>query len=260
MKVLVLGCGPAGLMAAYAAALGDHDVIIMSKPRKSFMKGAQYLHQPIPLPNWVKDETFKVTYDLLGTVDQYRLKVYGPKFDGTVSPEDLTSSHDAWDIRTAYDYLWNIFGRYVMDTDFDRPSVVASVCQQTRPDVVISTIPAKLLCYGQHTFAHTNIWSTDKPMIPLEDNWVVCNGQDAPAWYRAARIQGHDTVEWPQHVKPPIPSDHLWDVIKPTRNNCTCFPEIHRMGRYGLWTKGVLSHEAFYKTRELLNNSQERLF
>lgn len=259
MKVLVFGCGPAGLMAAHAAALNEHDVIIVSKARKSFMKGAQYLHRPIPLPQSVRLEPFKVTYDLLGTPEQYRRKVYHGIWDGSVSPEDLTETHDGWDIRVTYDWLWETYGPYVQDAELN-PSLIDEGLQWAKPDIAISTIPATLLCLEGHSFGQQMIWSSDQPMVPLEQNWVVCNGQDSPAWYRAARIQDYDTVEWPQMFRPPISYDHLWEVPKPTRTNCTCFPEIHRMGRYGKWTKGVLSHEAFYETEKLLNTNQEKLF
>jgi hypothetical protein len=253
----VLGCGPAGLMAAHAATLSRHEVVILSKARPSYMKGAQYLHRPIPIG--VDLPSFQVTYDLLGTPEGYRRKVYGEGWQGTVSPEDLTESHEAWDIRVAYQWLWDMYGERVTDQRID-PGTLDEAIQHLRPDVTISTVPASILCMEGHTFGHTMIWSTDQPMIDMEQNWVVCNGLDAPAWYRAARIQNFDTVEWPLESKPPLSQDHLWAVHKPTKNNCTCFPDVVRMGRYGKWTKGVLSHEAFHETAILLNQKQEKLF
>jgi hypothetical protein len=257
-------------MATHAAALQDHDIIIVSKARKSFMKGAQYLHRPIPLPQPVATPPFKITYDLVGTVEEYRNKVYsdnwdagkqefdGGLFDGRVSPEDLVGQHDAWDIRTAYNWLWHAYGSYVKDKDFKNATDIDEVIQWAGADIVISTVPATLLCLEGHSFMAEKIFSTDQAMFPLEQNWVVCNGRPEPHWYRAARIQDYDTVEWPWGVRPPVTP--LWEVIKPTRTNCTCFPDIHRMGRYGKWTKGVLSDSAFYDTVDLLANWQERLF
>ena len=97
-KVVVLGCGPAGLIAAHAAAMQGADIRIMSKPRKSFMNGAQYLHKHINGTPY--SDPFQVSYEMLGSPEQYRLKVYGAKWDGTVSPEDLEESHKGWDIPT----------------------------------------------------------------------------------------------------------------------------------------------------------------
>jgi hypothetical protein len=245
-------------MAAHAAALSNHDVLIVSKARKSFMKGAQYLHKPIPLPASVATQPFMVNYDLLGTVDDYRLKVYGSNWRGSVSPEDLTEKHEGWDIRVAYDWLWDTYSGFVKDKDFNNATDIDEVITWAKADLVISTVPATLLCLEGHSFMAEKIWSTDRPMMPLDQNWVVCNGRPSPAWYRAARIQDHDTVEWPYGTKPPITP--LWEVVKPTKTNCNCFPDVVRMGRYGRWTKGVLSHEAFYTTERIVRTWQGRLF
>lgn len=243
LKVVVLGCGPAGLIAAHAAIYAGADVRILSKPRKSFMKGAQYLHKPIPFTLGI-NEPFTVQYLLDGEPESYRSKVYGPAWDGTVSPEDLEETHQAWDIRTTYDWLWDTYGNYVVDWDASQ-AAISHVVNEWRPDLVVSSIPAPLLCAEGHTFGATNIWSTDEAMHSDEDNTVRLNGHDAPSWYRSARIQGWGTTEWPERKRPPISSEHLWLVPKPLKNNCTCWPEIVRVGRYGSWTKGVLSHEAW---------------
>lgn len=254
LKVLVLGCGPAGLMAAHAAAMEGCDIRIASKARKSHMRGAQYLHAPIPVAT--SSASFRIEYTLLGTAEDYRSKVYGDEWDGTVSPEDLAETHDAWDIREAYDWLWDTYGDYVMDVDLsDKRGDFWQSTSVLEADIVISTVPATLLCRSSHTFGYTKIWSTDQPMVPLADDRVVCNGESAPAWYRAARIQGWDTVEWSGWVQRP-PITPLWEVTKPLKTNCRCLPNVHRMGRYGKWEKGVLSHSAFYETAELITKAR----
>lgn len=252
MKVLVLGSGPAGLMAAHAAVMENCDVMIFShKGRKSKMMGAQYLHAPIPMMSMEGDK-FTVNYELIGgDASDYRLKVYGHSWDGTVSPEDLDHTHDAWDIRAAYDRLWEIYQGYVQDWSAEHPRMIQELCEWAKPDLTISTIPAPLLCSEGHQFQSTTIWSTDRSVVELEENTVRLNAADAPAWYRAANIHGWDTVEWPGHGrKPPIKS--MWEVTKPTKNNCDCFSQIMRTGRYGDWTKGVLSHQSFFDTTDIL--------
>jgi hypothetical protein len=257
-KVLVLGCGPAGLMAAHAAAILQHDIIIVSKARKSFMRGAQYLHAPIPVAT--EGESFRVTYSLRGSADAYRAKIYGPDFRGSVSPEDLSEAHDAWDIRQAYDWLWDTYGRYVINTDFTELGFsVAAALHWSNPDIAISTIPAKILCEDEnHNFASETIWSNSMVISDIPENAVVCNADKYPAWYRAARIQGHSTVEWPSSTRPPM---EVHEVTKPIKTNCNCFPHVRRMGRYGKWEKGVLSHSAYFETADLLNHpNQMELF
>jgi len=256
-KILILGCGPAGLMAAHAAVLDGHEVIIMSKPRKSQMFGAQYLHAPIPLAS--SSPAFDITYELRGTAEGYREKVYGPNFRGEGSPEYLEKTHSAWDIREAYDFLWNAYGSTVLDRNFAPSAAVQEALDWTIPDITISTIPAYLVCRNQCDFFSQKIWSANTS-VNIPPDHVICNGGKTPAWYRAANIQGWTTVEWPQESKPPIPEGILSSVTKPTGNNCKCFPEIHRMGRYGKWEKGVLSHSAFYETAQLLSQPiQQRL-
>lgn len=251
MKVLVFGCGPAGLMAAHAAALDGADVLIMSKQaRKSFMRGAQYLHAPIPMAS--QSAPFTIKYHLLGDVSAYRRKVYGGAWDGTVSPEDLEETHEAWDIREAYDWLWDTYGRYVLPFDADTPAAFQKALDWAEPDLAISTVPAQLLCSQGHSFGMSTIWATNRDMMSsIQDNTVLLNGDDAPAWYRCSRIQGWENTEWPG-LGPKPPFGEMWEVVKPLRNNCDCYPQIHRMGRYGKWQKGVLSHESFYETARLL--------
>jgi len=45
-------------------------------------------------------------------------------------------------------------------------------------------------------------------------------------------------------------------VEKPIRTSCRCFPDVHRMGRYGKWKKGVLSHEAWEEANKIMDGVQ----
>lgn len=238
-------------MAAHAAAIEGHDIVIVSKARKSYMRGAQYLHEPIPLAT--RSPGFQVRYNLKGSTDQYRAKVYGPGYKGTISPEELADDHPAYDIREAYDALWDAYGSYTNEDDLSKVGQIDKAIEWCKPDLTISTIPADLLCYADHNFQAEYIWSHGGDTwrgIASENNTVTCNGLPSSSWYRAAQIQGHITVEWPHRVRPPLEGVHL--VTKPLKTNCVCRPEIVRMGRYGKWQKGVLSHTAFYETANLL--------
>ena len=222
------------------------DFAILSKARKSHMKGAQYLHRPIMGAS--QSSPFQVDYRMVGSPAAYRFKVYGRMWDGTVSPEDLAEPHSGWDIREAYDRLWDNFGDMVLPWEASAGGL-HEVVLKNNPDVVISSIPAPILCHRGHSFRASNIWSSDKDMGAIgsgEDNIVVCNGEEAPRWYRVSRIQGWNTVEWPDGAKPPITP--MWQVPKPLDHNCDCFPNLVRVGRYGKWQKGVLSHEAWDAT------------
>lgn len=263
-RVAILGCGPAGMFAAHAATGAGCQVDIFSKPRKSYMRGAQYLHRPIP---GLSTQPFKIDYRLVGSVAGYRDKVYGDDPDLPVSPQSLVGIHDAWDIREAYDNAWSEYGRSVRELDLDSDKGFEYLEEEIvgKYDIVISTVPAKLLCYNEdHVFSSEKIWSTsyvkhvgifeEKVGEPMLDNVVICSGDPNDWWYRQSRIQGYENTEFP-HTRKPVDRSmergdgkSVWEVEKPVSTDCDCWPEIRRLGRYGSWRKGVLSHEAYYDT------------
>ena len=253
--IVVLGCGPAGLMAVHALRMStDEEVVIFSRKRKSHLFGCQYLHEPIP---HVTPETPKyVKYNLEGTPDGYRRKVYGPMWDGKVSPEDLMQEHLAWDLRATYDKLWDMYSEYILETWID-PAFVRWLQDEHHPTLVINSIPRDMLCFNEtHHFGFTEIIAAgDAPELGVDvnkqyqtqDESVVCNGMDEPFWYRKARVFGHTTVEWPSSVGM-VPVNSSARVRKPTSTDCDCLPELFHVGRYGRWEKGVLSHTAYFDT------------
>ena len=248
MKVVILGCGPAGLMAAHGAIAGGADIVqILSKRRKSELFGAQYLHAPIP--NAPLQDHVRITYTLDGNAADYRHKVYGPQWDGSVSPEDLIEPHSAWDIRATYDWLWETYQRYIADIDL-AASDIGVLAESS--DVVISTVPRPALCVRGHTFGSADVWAAgDAPergiRIPYacDENTVRCNAEPVPLWYRLSNVFGYHTVEWPAlgDTRMPIAASL---VRKPTFHNCDCHPTVVHAGRYGRWEKGILSHTAYY--------------
>lgn len=265
MKVAVLGCGPAGLLAAYGAdRFGGADVSIFSKKRPSHLYGAQFLHEDIPgipLPDPVE-----VSYELMGTSEGYAFKVYGedslrPGFQ--VSPEMYEGKHKAWDIRAAYAWLWDMYRPVITDANLDANSFSKFfAAYEGEFDLVINSIPRKTLClrqYGEHQFLGQKVWAMGDapelgqrvscPVQPDPENTVVCNGNPDSGWYRYSNIYGYRTMEWPElRRKPPIGG--VAELIKPIGNNCDCYPEMLHVGRFGKWEKGVLSHSAFLEATE----------
>jgi hypothetical protein len=260
MNIIVLGCGPAGLLAVQAVvhAYGGMDQVrknnvrmaVISKRRKSTLYGAQYLHAPIPgLP---LPDPQPVTYKMIGNAEQYRRKVYGQAWSGSVSPEDLDENHLAWDIRAAYDILWDRYKHLIMDVTLmpdSMPGILA-----TGADMVINTVPRPVLCKGGHFFGSTEIWAAgDAPdlginlgrfFVSVADGSIVCNGLENPSWYRLSKVYQHMTVEWPGNLEQ-VPVSSAAKVTKPTDTNCDCWPEVMHVGRYGKWQKGVLTHHVF---------------
>lgn len=261
VKVLILGCGPAGLLAAHAASYAAEfgaQVAIASTKKKSELFGCQYLHGPIPNLDL---RTTTVDYQLVGTADDYAAKVYGNRLmAGTVSPVSLTGSHPAWDLRQAYDRLWERWESYIMDVTLS-PADIEPFLHFQRPDVVINSLPLPVLCQRpeEHAFRAEECWAMgDAPAlgqtvpVPCPEDTVVCNGDPDTGWYRVSHIFGHKTAEWPG-LRPRPPFEGVVRFKKPLATTCTCWhlsegeqkQDILRVGRYGTWTKGVLSHEAF---------------
>lgn len=261
LNVAILGCGPAGLMATHAVALSNKasNITVFSKKRKSPLYGAQYLHAPIPgVP--CGDPT-KIEYSLVGEAKGYRDKVYGNFWRGEVSPEVLRTEHMAWDIRRAYAALWDMYEPAIEDVEV-RPIDVHEIMQGY--DLVINSIPAPSVCHGAHRFdAQAIIAAGDAPdlgidigsMYRCDDNKVVCNGDPEVAWYRKSRIFGHTTVEWPEAIGR-VPITSAATVRKPLWTDCDCWPGMVKVGRFGRWKKGVLSHTAFSSAAAALFGSE----
>lgn len=256
MMVLVLGCGPAGLMAAHAAALADSKVAILSHKQKSKLFGAQYLHAPIPLATPSDADVAVVNYELRGTIDGYRQKVYPDQPDVQVSPETLGGLHHGWDLRATYERLWGMYGHAV--TEFHiTPDTVQQAIKDLQADLVVSTVPAPALCSNGHNFRSQQVQAFgDAPElnrycpISVKESTVVVDGTQDVSWYRASNIFGYKTVEWPAHVSPPIPG--VSSIRKPIDTDCDCMPAVMRSGRFGKWRKGVLSHETFAEVSQAL--------
>jgi hypothetical protein len=246
-NVAVLGCGPAGLVAAHAATLYGANVEIFSKARKSHMFGAQYLHERIPdVPT---GKPIQIEYKLDGDMEIYKQKIYGTEYTGTVSPADYEGDHIAYDIRSSYDNLWDRYSHKIEDTNVS-PAWLMELIEDHGDEycAIFCTIPWPQMCIHHHIFNSQEVWAmgdSDTQSVPVEvpEGSVVCSGRHETEWYRASNIFGYKTVEWPWRVHPPLPG--VAKVNKPIDNNCTCWPTVTRLGRFGQWRKGVLVHHAF---------------
>lgn len=253
-KVLVLGCGPSGLIAAYAAEREWRaEVKIMSVKRPSQLYGCQYLHQPVP--GIVSGGPEGVSYQLNGTTDEYRRKVYG-SLTPPVSPQQYAGDHMAWDLRQAYDLLYAMYEDRIIDAKLSQQDIVPML-SDFMPDACISSLPAPVLCQAgdRHSFSSVKCWAIgDAPWQKVEDYGysippftVWCDGTKDTSWYRACNVFGYTTIEWPGHKRRP-PLQDVAEFYKPLSTDCDCMPSILRVGRYGRWQKGVLSHEAYAAT------------
>lgn len=193
-----------------------------------------------------------VNYTLVGTVDEYRRKVYGDIPLPPVSPQQFLGERPAWDIRAAYAELWDEYCGLISNQRLTNLSV-PEIMKGWKPDLIINTIPAKALCDEpfRHSFTEQACYAMgDAPAlgqrvpIPTEPFTVVCDGTKDAGYYRKANVFDHATVEWPGNRKRP-PIEGVVGFSKPLSTNCDCWPEVHRAGRHGLWKKGILVHHVY---------------
>lgn len=261
-SVAVIGCGPSGLMAAHAGMMSGWNVAIYSRKVKSELHGAQYLHQPIPgLPCGTPKV---VTYRLHGTPEDYRRKVYGDSWDGTVSPEDFEENHDAWDLRLAYEHLWESWEYDIRPIDIKWSADGGLPKHLSKYDLVISTVPRTVWDPEPSHFESTQIWAIGdgdptNGYASQEDNTIICEADRYVRWYRSAKIFGHSTLEWPQFwnhsyatVHPPAPG--AVRVRKPLRYTGEDHTGFIHLGRYGAWEKGVLTSDVFFDAMKAFAN------
>lgn len=255
IKVAVLGAGPTGLMAAGVAMEHGAKVSVFASEIPSTINGAQYLHCPPPLD--VRVDSFNVNYALEGSPEDYRKKVYGDKWSGSVSPEEIETLHKGWNIRQAHDELVRIIPVNIIDP-IQGYVDMASKIKIEQYDLVFSSLPRKIWKTQGEVFEVQKAWALSGSAAQSfvgPNNTVLCNGSDSPSWYRAAMIDGYATVEWPWRdgKKPPIP-----EVVK-IRKPLVYFPNqsqknpvddvVIHIGRYGQWLKGVLVSDAMDKVR-----------
>lgn len=250
--IAILGSGPAGLLAAHALGLVGYPMAIFSKPEKSVLGGAQFLHIAIPELTST-DPVAMIDIDATGDAATYRQKVYGddPTVPFVSFPEEPHSQQPAWNLQTAYDQLWDIFGDSVTPADIN-PDWFDRNAQQF--DLIISTIPLAHICRARaglinevHHFNAQKVWVATEAIRDINDNTMVYDGTAERSWYRMSRIFGAGSTEW-SDLGPLPPYGDKRMLLKPIHTTCTCYPDVVKVGRHGSWKKGVLTHHAFVET------------
>jgi hypothetical protein len=268
MKVVVLGAGPAGLLAALAVKHAGHVPILVSRPEKSPVLGLQYLHSAIPGLTLDGDSAV-IDVVKRGTRDGYAEKVYGNPAAPCSWDTIPEGEHRVWNLRDAYDLLWYAF-RITLNSHEVGPGLLSSLCESS--DLIISTIPAKDLCWQpyKHEFSQ-EVVRVSQASIPGVDatsqtdhhGVVIYNGTIGDPWYRYSQIFGIDSWEYPAHHNR-LPRTGLLRkrlesrlVTKPLATDCDCWANEENfvpLGRYGQWKKDVLLHDVYWGAKEAVMN------
>lgn len=234
--VAILGCGPAGLLAAHAADRAGWTPHIFSQKQKSSMAGAMYVHNEIPGLTMSDDQDI-VHFTKIGTKEGYATKVYGSPKARCSWDKFPEGSLPCWSMQLLYDRLWMNYESEIKDVIIDPFSVEGYVDSYHK---VFCTIPARALCLQReaHKFGFTNIWvNVSQNRDPV--NEITYNGDPFAEWYRASQLFGWTSLEYGQEV------ENAYKGTKPLWTNCNCHGPVKRLGRFGRWERGILVTDAY---------------
>jgi hypothetical protein len=266
MKVVILGGGPSGAMAAWACIQYGHDPVVYDENPEKISIGQN--HGVFAL--WDNCDLFlsqsqRVQIGLVGakglpkaTVEEiYRDKVYG----GDVVPDSVSISKYAG---SKYKVSYNHAEAYQQIIDIISPGRILQYKYQEPRDLiplfhgyelVISTIPAPVMWPDM-------VWPSKDAYIyhseaPKEDAFMIYNVNSSIPWYRCSAIFSHFTMEYPslpdsekKYVKvrkiidppqPVIETDNFWSV-----------------GRFGGWNKDMLTEDVYWHVLRRLDERKRK--
>lgn len=240
-QAAVIGCGPAGLLAAHALALADiQPVIFAVKAEPSPNARGVYLHRSIPEVT-SREPDGVVRFRRIGWRAGYAAKVYGDP-NARTSWERFNGQFPAWSVEPAYKRLWREYGSEVREQEVT-PNVMADIVREF--ELVVMTAPLWSICYGPgHTFEGRDIWVKDGASVGVGLNEMVYMGDMNVPWYRSSDLFGRRSTEYAHEVEGAVKGEK----VLPT--TCTCWSDVLRAGRWGEWKPGVLLHHAFERVEQ----------
>lgn len=262
MNVAVLGCGPAGLMAADAAWELGHDVDIFSLKKKSPIAGAQFVHAKT---GWYCSPTHDLEVNVIkvGSAEGYAHNVYN-NIHAKTSWKKFTNNSVlyGWDLKQSYDRLWDRYESHIVSEAVTKERLLELLKMYTK---VISSIPLGVICHNKtHTFTRQTVLILHGPAREqdvsagdimyyngLPDRLGVVPGEQftGASWYRFSQLAGYQAWEYGAHKMPKEllegskqSHQEVSTVGKAVSTNCDCWSDVIRVGRYGCWDKNILTH------------------
>lgn len=253
--VAVLGCGPAGLLAAHACNMAGIPVCIISEGKRSGLGGAQFLHAPIPGIHRALHPDTMVSYERRGDPDIYKKKAFSelPVEWKPWTEGGQPAGRAAWSLESTYDMLWDGMEEVIHD---ERNMVKVDMdWLESEADqflFIVNSIPLRALCVNpDHKFITQAITIAPGVFEAIEDDHVLYDGTGDKSWYRTSRIFGCEYTEWGHGAKVP-PGLQTFKDYKPMSTDCDClqtrFPRLLSVGRRGKWSAREFTHDAFYDT------------
>lgn len=248
MLVTVIGCGPAGLAAAHAAAGLGADIRIIGPKKMTPQRGPIMLHRPIPGINTEQPNGYVRQLVIGGSVLDYRLKLYGD-VNIAINGDILEPGFHTWDVYEAYAKMWRLYEDRITDRELKSREIKELT---TSSDLVVSTAPAPRLCLmpAAHSFRSVPVALFFELSYPDQpDNTVVYNAYPDIKWVRSSSIFGNWVTEYKPEDSPREP-DLI--IYKPLSTDCDCHPTVLRTGRFGAWHNETWIDTAYYDTRTAL--------
>lgn len=244
MKVIVIGCGPAGLAAAHAASAFHCETVIYAPYAKTPQQGPLLLQRPIPGISTGHPDGTIYQRVIGGSILDYRDKVYHD-INVNINGDILQDHYHAWDHREAYNLMWLLYHNKIEDR-LVQPAEMKYMHENA--DLVVSTANAYTMCLAGaefHTFTTAQVGITPIASYPDQpDNTIIFNGGSEYPWVRSSRIFGTEVTEWPIDYTP----QNARVINKPISTNCDCFPHVLRTGRFGAWRNEVWVDSAYWDT------------
>lgn len=251
MRVIVIGCGPSGLAAAWAArGLGCAVEVYAPKRAKSQLLGPLLLQRPIPGITVTHPDGYIAQHVVGGSILDYRYKLYGDINIG-INGDVLERGYHAWRLGETYDLLWREFYPFIHEVRVT-PAMLQGLTAGERDPLIINTARADQFCLEPmvHQFVSKSVAIVnDQTAIDDQpDNTIYFNADPGTPWVRSSHIFGNKVVEYPLDQ---APADSM-RIRKPISTTCDCHPKALRAGRYGAWRNETWVDTAYYATREAL--------
>jgi hypothetical protein len=245
LRVVIIGCGPSGMVIAHAAHQMGVPFNIYAPKKPSFISGAQYLHSDIQVrAEGIAPRT--VYYKQRGVSWNYEQKIYGRLPEGLqTSWGKFDEEVEAWPLIDIYHWLWDHYSFAISDTSVTLDWMANAAMLD---DVILfSTAPLRGLL-PQYKYLTEKVQIVNNVCFAPEDT-IVYNGELGCPWYRSSNLWGHMSVEYPAHAEVPreVAQYGLVSVEKPLMTNAVLPPGVIASGRYGRWEKGVLVDESYHQ-------------
>lgn len=255
-RVLVVGCGPAGLAAAHAATGLGYPVRVIAPKRKTPQRGPLLLQRPIPGITTSHPDGYIRQIVIGGSILDYRGKLYGD-INISINGDILQDGYHAWHFAEAYDALWDLYSDLIDDVKVTPEGMMMESLKAGQ--LVVCTAPAPDMCMYPdiHEFQSVTIGILPRALCPRQpDDTIIFNGNPASPWARSSRIFGNEVTELVSSAAPwgnfNSDRDDYRLIRKPISHNCKCHPRVLRTGRFGAWRNETWVDTAYYAVREAL--------